>query len=294
MNFNNLNKKNISDMILQLYAMGFLQTDILEILHNNQYTVSVMKATISVVKKKYPNPPRGAWAFQSQIEHLASLQSLSIQSSADSLLSAFLWNHLELRDLREYVNGLMAGCFHLLYADVSEEDMPYGNLLETIFEASFIQSDANWNKFSDVGRCIKNYLTYMHRQSKDDSVGRRYEFPRSMVELKFQLALCFAKTQGPLHIGTGLAWDKEYTIVGIHKVLDDLTHQEKQVLSLRFGLDNRVVNTYDQVAEEMKIDIDHVSQVERKAIEKLRHPEQYRRLMYALTPHCTMCCDDNA
>jgi RNA polymerase primary sigma factor len=64
----------------------------------------------------------------------------------------------------------------------------------------------------------------------------------------------------------------------VKKVLDLLSEREREVLQLRFGLDDGRYRTLDEVGREFKVTRERIRQIESKALRKLRHPSRSRKL----------------
>ena len=62
------------------------------------------------------------------------------------------------------------------------------------------------------------------------------------------------------------------------EVLNDLPERERRVLSLRFGLEDGMSQTLEDVGKEFNITRERVRQIEARALRKLRHPLQSRKL----------------
>ena len=58
------------------------------------------------------------------------------------------------------------------------------------------------------------------------------------------------------------------------KMLGTLTDREQTVLRLRFGLDNGVCLTLEEIAKMFKVTRTRIRDIEQKAIRKLRHPSR--------------------
>ena len=69
----------------------------------------------------------------------------------------------------------------------------------------------------------------------------------------------------------------------INKVLDTLEEEEKQVLKLRFGLDNGKAKTLSEVSQLMGITKEKVKQIETIAMRKMRNPLRANVLKNELT-----------
>ncbi|GIU92314.1 MAG: RNA polymerase sigma factor SigA [Acidimicrobiia bacterium] len=60
--------------------------------------------------------------------------------------------------------------------------------------------------------------------------------------------------------------------------LENLNERERQVLVMRFGLEDGRVRTLEEVGEHFKVTRERIRQLETKALAKLRHPQNSRRL----------------
>ena len=64
----------------------------------------------------------------------------------------------------------------------------------------------------------------------------------------------------------------------VESVLDSLTTREREVLRLRYGLDDGHNRTLEEVGKTFKVTRERIRQIEAKALRKLRHPSRSRRL----------------
>jgi len=64
----------------------------------------------------------------------------------------------------------------------------------------------------------------------------------------------------------------------VEDVLESLGQRERQVLRLRFGLDDGRSRTLEEVGREFKVTRERIRQIEAKALRKLRHPTRSRKL----------------
>ncbi len=62
------------------------------------------------------------------------------------------------------------------------------------------------------------------------------------------------------------------------EVLDTLTDREKEVLSLRFGLEDGRARTLEEVGQKFNVTRERIRQIEAKALRKLRNPNRSKRL----------------
>lgn len=64
----------------------------------------------------------------------------------------------------------------------------------------------------------------------------------------------------------------------LDEVLDTLTERERNVLRLRFGLDDGRARTLEEVGKQFNVTRERIRQIEAKALRKLRHPSRSRKL----------------
>jgi RNA polymerase primary sigma factor len=64
----------------------------------------------------------------------------------------------------------------------------------------------------------------------------------------------------------------------IEEALDQLTLRERDVLKMRFGLDDGYPHTLEEVGRHFQVTRERIRQIEAKALKKLRHPTRCRRL----------------
>ena len=62
------------------------------------------------------------------------------------------------------------------------------------------------------------------------------------------------------------------------QILDNLSERERKVLIMRFGLEDGVTRTLEDVGKEFNVTRERVRQIEAKALRKLRHPLRSRKL----------------
>ncbi len=64
----------------------------------------------------------------------------------------------------------------------------------------------------------------------------------------------------------------------LDEVLGTLTERERQVIRLRFGLDDGRARTLEEVGREFHVTRERIRQIEAKALRKLRSPSKSRIL----------------
>ncbi len=76
----------------------------------------------------------------------------------------------------------------------------------------------------------------------------------------------------------GDAASKELLREQIHDVLGHLTDREREVLEMRFGLDDGKDHTLEEVGKRFGVTRERIRQIEAKALRKLRHPSRSKSL----------------
>jgi RNA polymerase primary sigma factor len=64
----------------------------------------------------------------------------------------------------------------------------------------------------------------------------------------------------------------------LKEILIDLTPREQKILSMRFGLDDGVTHTLEEVGQEFGVTRERIRQIEAKALEKIREHDSLRKL----------------
>lgn len=64
----------------------------------------------------------------------------------------------------------------------------------------------------------------------------------------------------------------------VHEVLDELNEREREVMSMRFGLDGDRPRTLEDVGKAFGVTRERIRQIEAKTLAKLRHPQRSQKL----------------
>ena len=64
----------------------------------------------------------------------------------------------------------------------------------------------------------------------------------------------------------------------INTVLGDLTEREREILKMRFGMNDNQSHTLEEVGQKFGVTRERIRQIEAKALRKLRHPSRARKL----------------
>jgi len=64
----------------------------------------------------------------------------------------------------------------------------------------------------------------------------------------------------------------------LKEILEDLTPREQKILSMRFGLDNGISHTLEEVGKEFGVTRERIRQIEAKALQKIREHEKLKKI----------------
>ncbi len=64
----------------------------------------------------------------------------------------------------------------------------------------------------------------------------------------------------------------------LKEIMEDLTPREQKILSMRFGLEDGVTHTLEEVGQEFGVTRERIRQIEAKALEKIRNNEKIKKL----------------
>ncbi len=84
--------------------------------------------------------------------------------------------------------------------------------------------------------------------------------------------------EDPSAIAPATAAARALLTEAIEEALDELNDRERQVVRLRFGLDDGQVRTLEEVGKEFGVTRERIRQIESKTLAKLRHPTRSQRL----------------
>ena len=65
----------------------------------------------------------------------------------------------------------------------------------------------------------------------------------------------------------------------LRRVLETLTPKEQRVISLRFGLEDDMPRTLEEIGQVFDLSRERIRQIEMKALSKLRHPSKMEKLL---------------
>jgi RNA polymerase primary sigma factor len=84
--------------------------------------------------------------------------------------------------------------------------------------------------------------------------------------------------EDPSAIAPSTAAERARLIADIEEALEELNEREREVVRLRFGLDDGQVRTLEEVGKQFGVTRERIRQIESKTLAKLRHPTRSQRL----------------
>jgi RNA polymerase primary sigma factor len=145
-----------------------------------------------------------------------------------------------------------------------------------------------------VARAQRDMIQDLGREPTVEEVAHRLDIPTDKVRMAHNIALIPVSLDKPID-------DEESSFVGdfisdpmadspsrraaisilkdrFTDILKDLPKREEKIIRLRFGLNDGMPKTLEEVGRMFNITRERVRQIESKALKKLRHPTRLRRL----------------
>jgi len=147
------------------------------------------------------------------------------------------------------------------------------------------------NKYNKVNNIL---ATKLGRAATDEEIAKEMDIELSKVaeikkinqnptslstpigeekDSKLQDIIPDDRSQSPEDYATG-----EYLKNQLHEILDSLQDRERRVLALRFGLEDGVSRTLEEVGKEFGVTRERIRQIEAKALKKLRRSQLRQKL----------------
>ncbi len=143
-------------------------------------------------------------------------------------------------------------------------------------------------------RIQRQLLQELGREPSPEEIAAKMEIPVERVREIMKISQEPVSLETPIgeeedsHLGDFIQDDDApapaeaaaYTLLKeqLDEVLDTLTDREKQVLKLRFGLEDGRSRTLEEVGVEFHVTRERIRQIEAKALRKLRQPSRSRKL----------------
>lgn len=169
----------------------------------------------------------------------------------------------------------------LMYYPVHKKDSYF--LAYPILKAAGYAGDLDALNDTDVYDLLANKLLFTNKQTEDAIYATiPFESYENLVNVFEKHE--FEKEKTFLFPQELLSDDMEEKIVAVmmqkqvYEVLHMLTKREQQVLELRYGLNDGVAKTLEEVGMVFNITRERIRQIEAKALRKLRHPSRSQKL----------------
>ena len=143
-------------------------------------------------------------------------------------------------------------------------------------------------------RMTRTLLQELGREPTPEEVADRLSVPVSRVREVLKISRDPVSLDTPIgeeddsHLGDFIEDDRlmspqdsaAFTMLReeLSNALQSLTERERQVVKLRFGLDDGRARTLEEVGKEFNVTRERIRQIEAKALRKLRHPTRSKRL----------------
>ena len=141
----------------------------------------------------------------------------------------------------------------------------------------------------------RDLLQELGREPTPEEIAEKMEMPEEKVIEIMKIALEPVSLETPVgeeedtHLVDFLSDEKAETPIEatsvmflreqLDEVMETLTDREKQVLVLRYGLDDGKARTLEEVGNMFNVTRERIRQIESKALRKLRHPSRSRKLI---------------
>ena len=148
-------------------------------------------------------------------------------------------------------------------------------------------------------RMTRTLLQELGREPTPEEVAERLNVPVSRVREVLKISRDPVSLDTPIgeeddsHLGDFIEDDSALSPADsaafsmlreeLSTALESLTERERQVVRLRFGLEDGRARTLEEVGKEFNVTRERIRQIEAKALRKLRHPSRSKRLKDFLT-----------
>ncbi len=148
-------------------------------------------------------------------------------------------------------------------------------------------------------RMTRTLLQELGREPTPEEVAERLSVPVSRVREVLKISRDPVSLDTPIgeeddsHLGDFIEDDSALSPADsaafsmlreeLSTALESLTERERQVVRLRFGLEDGRARTLEEVGKEFNVTRERIRQIEAKALRKLRHPSRSKRLKDFLT-----------
>ncbi len=137
-----------------------------------------------------------------------------------------------------------------------------------------------YNDMSDKKISFKNFQTIQSLREKtkslDEPINKGDSFERNQsTPIEFVESQQDSKMH---HLPPDEELIRKERSTHIRGILDELTERERQVISMRLGIDYEYDHSLEEIGNDLGITRERVRQIELKAMRKLKHPKKSRKL----------------
>lgn len=126
----------------------------------------------------------------------------------------------------------------------------------------------NFKLATYASRCIENEILMHLRKTSKQKLEISIDEPLNIDYDGNELLLADILSVDDDDVVDDLAYDEQRNIM--YKALSELKSREKQIISLRYGLDDGIEMTQKDVADKLNISQSYISRLEKKIIKKLK------------------------
>ena len=146
------------------------------------------------------------------------------------------------------------------------------------------------NTINQMNQAEQKFIQEHGKEPKIEELAKKLEMPKSRISAIKKMARQPISLQAPVGDENGRSTveniipDQEFNMPGediavqdvkkkLFEALDLLSEREKQILTMRFGLDGRPPQTLVEVSKHFNLTRERIRQIEVKTLEKLRQPK---------------------
>ncbi len=145
-----------------------------------------------------------------------------------------------------------------------------------------------------ANKALRNSEGGYNKKPKIEAIAKEAKIPVSEVYRVFRIASQPISLENPIGEGGETMFEDfiqdkkiESPVTTAHqsllkdqlqKVLDTLSHREREIIKLRFGIGDGYTHTLEEIGERFNITRERIRQIETVAIRKLQHPLRSRKL----------------
>ncbi len=182
---------------------------------------------------------------------------------------------------------LLVTCNGGLITHIAKRNLKDGPTFEDLFSAGkegLIKAIENFN-YNEYG--IQSFSSYISHYIEGYILREKQRFTKHNHVLSFEQPIGQNKNGDEMRIEDIVGTDAEQLIENVisemqidivREALQCLTSKEQQIILLRYGLDETYRKTQEEVAQILNCSQAQIARIEQKALVKMRHPRNTRKL----------------